>query len=138
MPRDRSKRRMGWDAIPVASFSDIAFLLIIFFIVVTTLQQTQGFLTDLPAGQKSETEPEKTPTVQLHEDTIRFNDKVTSLEDLRKDLRALELAKKKDDQKVILFEATGNISYQQYFEVMACVTEAGGSVCILLESESEK
>ncbi len=52
--RRRHRRDHGCDDIPVASFSDIAFLLIIFFILATTLAKTRGFITELPSGEKSE------------------------------------------------------------------------------------
>jgi biopolymer transport protein ExbD len=127
---------MSLDDLPTSSFADIAFQLIIFFILAMTLAPTEGFLTELPAGKKSEEKPEKTPTVQLHGEELRLNDKVTDLKGLREALAKLELEKKKGEAKVVLFEASGDPMYQGYFEVMAAISKAGGSICILMEDDS--
>jgi len=129
------ERRMGCDDIPVASFSDIAFLLIIFFILATTLVKTQGFHTEFPQGEKSEEPPKKTTTVQLREGKIILNDEPVDLPKLRAALAELELHARTGDDKVVLLEAAGKVGYQRYFEVMAAVTRAGGTICIVREEE---
>ena len=133
----RRDRRMGCDDIPVASFSDIAFLLIIFFILATTLVRTQGFHTEFPQGRKSEEPPTKTTTVQLHEGTITLDDKQVDLARLKAALAELKLHARTGDDKVVILEATGKVGYQRYFEVMAAITRAGGTLCIVRE-EGEK
>jgi hypothetical protein len=36
-----------------------------------------------------------------------------------------------------MLEATGKVEYQSYFEVMAAITEAGGTICIVREAEGD-
>ncbi len=56
------KNRSG--EIPTGSFSDIAFLLIIYFLVATTLVKVKAITADLPTGEKTQQEqPDKTPIV---------------------------------------------------------------------------
>jgi len=131
----RKPRRTGCDDIPVASFSDIAFLLIIFFILATTLVQTQGFHTEFPRGEKSDKPPTKTTTVQLHKGTITLNDAQVDLARLKAALAKLKLHTRTGDDKVVILEATGRVGYQRYFEVMAAITRAGGTICIVREEE---
>ena len=133
----RRKRRSGLDDIPVVSFSDIAFLLIIFFILATTLVKTQGFYTDFPSGEKSEAPPQKTATVILREGKITLNDVDVGLPELRKKLEALKLHNKTGDDKVVMMEAPGKVKYQAYFEVMAAITDAGGTICIVREEGAQ-
>jgi len=135
MARRIRRRATGCDDIPVASFSDIAFLLIIFFILATTLVKTQGFQTDFPTGEKSEKPQEKTTTIVLQRGKITLNDKDVAIPDLRRELRELKLHRKTGDDKVVMLEATGKVEYQTYFEVMAAITEAGGTICIVREEE---
>ncbi len=118
---------------PVGSFSDIAFLLIIFFILVTSLSQLTGLQTEMPAAEKSEAQPEKTPTVTLSEGRMLFNDEAVTLESLRTQLRDLELASKAGEEQVVLLEASGKVAYQDYYQVMAAISAAGGVVGILQE-----
>jgi len=137
MARPRKRRKAGCDDIPVTSFSDIAFLLIIFFILATTLVKTQGFYTDFPSGEKSEKPQEKTTTITLRDGKVTLNDQEVGLESLRAGLKALRLDTKTGDAKVVLMEATGKVEYQAYFEVMAAITEAGGTICIVREEGGE-
>ncbi len=128
------------DEVPTTSFADIAFLLIIFFLLTLAITKTMGFRSELPAGEKSEEEPEKTTTVQLHEGQIRLDDKVLSMPRLREELADMDLRKLPDDdpKKVVLFEATGGCSWQEYFEIMAAVTKAGGNLVIVREADGEE
>ncbi len=134
----RHQPRGGCDDIPVASFSDLAFLLIIFFILATTLVKTHGFATDFPSGEKSEKPAEKTPSVVLQADKITLNDKPVDLSTLREELRALRLDQREGEDKIVLLEAPANVPYQRYFEVMAAISEAGGIICIVREEEGSK
>jgi biopolymer transport protein ExbD len=121
----------GNPEIPVGSFSDIAFLLIVFFIVATTLEKVNGVQTDIPSGQKSQSQPVKSPTIQLHDERIAFNEEAVTIDVLRVRLAALDLKAKKGDGKVVVVEATGKVPYQLYFDTMATVTAAGGAIAIV-------
>ncbi|NQT86707.1 biopolymer transporter ExbD [bacterium] len=136
--RRRRKRDHGCDDIPVASFSDIAFLLIIFFILATTLATTRGFITELPSGEKSEKPPEKTTTVHLNAGVLRIDDDVVSLKELKAKLLGMKLHAQSGDGKVVMFEATGRVDYQDYYEIMAVVARAGGSICIVREEGGDE
>ncbi|TVR10001.1 MAG: hypothetical protein EA401_12495, partial [Planctomycetota bacterium] len=52
----RNQRKAGGGRVSVDSFSDLAFLLIIFFIVATTLMQSEGFEAQLPSATESSAE----------------------------------------------------------------------------------
>ncbi len=135
MPRD--KQRFGLEDVPVASFSDLAFLLIIFFILTTTLVATRGLLTEFPAGERSEKQEKKTTTVCLRDGRLTLNETEVDLAKLRAELAALKLHERAGEDKVVILEAAGKVEYQDYFEVMAAITQAGGSICIIREVGGE-
>jgi biopolymer transport protein ExbD len=135
MARKHRKHRRESE-IPVGPFSDIAFLLIIFFILATTLVQVSGVLTDIPSGQQAEQkQDDKTPTVKLQGDRVTFNDNQVDVAQLRNLLEKMRLDKKAGDAKVVLLEASGNVKYQTYFDVMASISDAGGVTAILQEEK---
>lgn len=134
----RHQPRGGCDDIPVVSFSDLAFLLIIFFILATTLVKTHGFSTDFPSGEKSDEPAEKTPSVVIQADRVTLNDKPVDLATLRKELHALKLAERQGEEKVVLLEAPADVPYQRYFETMAAISEAGGVICIVREEKENR
>jgi len=122
--------------VPVSAFSDIAFLLIIFFILATSLVHVTGIVADMPSGQTSKKEEEKkTATVSIVNDNIVFNDKNVDIKELRKKLADLKLHEKSEEGKVVLLTASGKVTYQTYFDVMASISAAGGVTAILQEEE---
>ena len=132
--RHRKQRRAT--EIPVSSFSDIAFLLIIFFILATTLVQITGVITEIPSGEKAEAQQkDESPNVQLQGKKIFFNEDRVDMKQFRQRLAKLNLHKKTGDDKVILLEASGNVTYQDYFDVMASISAAGGVTAILQEED---
>ena len=69
------KRQLDQNAVPTTSLADMMFLLLIFFIMTTTLARTTGFVTDVPAGAKGQADTsEKTPTgIPLSTEALRAN-----------------------------------------------------------------
>ena len=117
--------------IPVASFVDLAFLLNIFFIMVTSIAEFTGVNADVPSAERSQAVAEQTPTIAIQENKFTFNDKEISLADLKQRLIDLNLTNKTGEAKVVLLEAQGKIPYQAYFEIMADVSAAGGVIGIV-------
>ncbi|MDP6523081.1 MAG: biopolymer transporter ExbD [Kiritimatiellia bacterium] len=131
--KKRKKKKAGMPSLPVNSFADIAFLLIVFFVIASTLSQTRGIVADIPSGEKSESKTDKTTILQLHEDRMTFNDKVVTLPALKKRLAELEFHKKEAEAKIVLLEAIGNVEYQTYFSAMTAISAAGGVIAIVKE-----
>lgn len=124
--------------IPTASFSDVAFLLNIFFILTATLVQPTGFHADIPAGEQGQAQEQKMPTVALSADgKIIYNDSPVSMKQLRAMLREADLPSKLPDSRTVLLTASGNVPYQDYFETMSVISSAGGLVAIMREPRKE-
>ena len=132
---NKEKKHRNGD-IPVGSFSDIAFLLIIYFLVATSLTKLKGITADLPSGEKAtQAQSSKTPIVNLRGGQTFFNDKQVSMDELKARLLALELAQAEGNAKVIMLESTRDTSYQSYFQAMATISELGGVIAIVEEGE---
>lgn len=135
----RQRRRMRKKAggqIPTDSFSDIAFLLIIFFILTVVLTRSTGFLTEMPAGSTDpQMQTDKTPTVNLLADAIRFNDEPTTFADLVASLAAMELPSRPEGERVILVETAAAVPYRTYFRVLSAISVHGGVVALVEDAE---
>lgn len=136
MARKKRNRPMAGE-IPLDSFSDIAFLLIIFFMVATVLTETQGFLTDLPAGKENAASAEtKVPSVILSGAQITYNGTAITLSDLRRTLHELKLADKPEPtQRVVQLETSPTTEWRDYFPVWAAIAKAGGVVALVEPEE---
>ncbi len=135
--RRRSKRiREGAGEVPTSSFADIAFLLIIYFLVVTTLIQTRGLVADMPAGRKTEAaDMEKVPTVTVADGAILLNDNPVSVDDLRAKLAEMNLPAREPDDRVVMLEATGRTDYQAFYDAVAAIQVTGGVIANVQEAE---
>lgn len=126
------KHREG--EIPTGSFSDIAFLLIIYFLVATTLVKVKTITADLPSGEKSEqTETSKTPVVNLQGSDVIFNDKKMTMAELQDRLAALELADKEPAERIIMLESSKGTPYENYFQALAAISANDGVVALVEE-----
>ena len=132
--RRKKKHRSG--EIPTGSFSDIAFLLIIYFLVATTLLKVKTITADLPSGEKSaQAQSEKTPIVNLRGDEIFFNDKPLSVAELETGLAALDLPNKLPSQRIIMLESARGTPYENYFRALAAISANGGVVALVEEEK---
>lgn len=128
------KHRSG--EIPVGSFSDIAFLLIIYFLVATTLVKVNTVTADLPTGQtNNQAQVDKTPTVNLRSQEIFFNDHRVNVAELNDRLAALKLPEKPGKQRVILLETSDDTPYALHFSALAAISSNGGVVALVEEDE---
>lgn len=128
------KHRSG--EIPTGSFSDIAFLLIIYFLVATTLVKVKTITADLPSGEKSsETQSDKTPIVNLRGEEVFFNDKKVEMKLLNERLAALDLGEKEPGDRVIMLESAKGTPYENYFQALATISANDGVVAIVEEDE---
>lgn len=135
--RQRSKRG-DKGAVPVDAFSDIAFLIIIFFMVVTTLTKARGFETELPSARESQSQESKeVPTIALEGEQILYNTDAVAMRELRGRLADLELADKEDQSlRIIKLKSGPNVSYDLYYQVWAAIANAGGVVTLVKEKDS--
>jgi biopolymer transport protein ExbD len=130
--KQEKKHRSG--GIPTDSFSDIAFLLIVYFMVATTLVKVKTITADLPAGEKStQAQSDKTPIINLRGSEIFFNDKPVKMAELDERLAALELADQNPDKRVIMLESAKGTPYENYFQALASISINGGVVALVEE-----
>ena len=130
--------RLGRQAKPrgdidVTSFSDLAFLLIVFFVLTTTFLRPHGASVSIPSQtndpeRKSSFEP---PTVNLSADKLLLDGKAITLEALRDHLLELKLDQQADERKTIILDSAADVPFQRYFRVVTAVSRAGGILAIL-------
>ena len=125
------KKLLGQDAIPTTSLADMMFLLLIFFIMTTTLTRVTGIVTDMPAGSKTQqTQAEKNITLGLHNGKFTVDDKPMTIEETERYLKGLHLQQRSEDARVVILSATGSENYQFYFRALSLIQACGGIVAI--------
>lgn len=131
---DRKRRRSRTGGYPdLTSFSDIAFLLIIYFILATSFSQVTGLKTDIPSGQQAEQASEQDKTIMLRKEGLFYGENEVTFSELRSALDGLDLAKRPEGKRVVQFEAKEGVKWQEYYEVLATIRASGGEPGIVME-----
>jgi len=111
--------------VPASSLADIAFLLIIFFMVATLFNTAKGLRFDLP-GKKSK--PKVMPRNELviidmaKSGSIRIDGTLIKEEDIKKRLASLRKSPRK---KGLIFRVSRSCVYGQFAKMASRLREAG-------------
>ena len=137
MKARREERRVA--GIDVTSFSDIAFLLIVFFILATTFEKVAGNMMEIPSGSAETSEvKQKQLTIKLNDEHVMYgeNNRRVSLEELRFALEKEKLAERDEDMRMVILDCSKNVRYERYYQVVMAITNAGGILALIDYEES--
>ena len=120
--------------------SDISFLLIIFFILTTSLVRPFGRQMDMPSSAKPPEQQQQndTPTVRVTADRLILSDgekKETELtmNELRAELWKRNFPAKPQDKRAVVVETAPEVTYERYYQIVTAIAAAGGVVAIMEE-----
>jgi biopolymer transport protein ExbD len=137
MHKRPKKKLLTQDAIPTTSLADMMFLLLIFFIMTTSLARVTGFDSEMPSGTKNKAaESEQNVTVGLGHGQITVQGTPMTLEEAEKFLKGKHFEKCPEAARIVVLSTTGKEDYESYFRVLALIQACGGVVAI--ETAEEK
>ena len=122
--------------VPVASMSDIAFLLIIFFMVSTTFMKEAGIKAEPPETRKGEELKDKTlGTVTIDENGETYLDgdpmPISMLGDKLKE----RVARKQSEDRLVVLKCHKEVKSAYYIKVIEQISGAGGTLELWVEPE---
>lgn len=129
--------------IDVGSMSDISFLLIIFFILTTSLSRPTGREIAIPAAQPPEQQKQtqtedKTPVVNVLPDRLMMGQGANSeatepvtFPQLRTALEKLNLRNAAEKDRFVVVEVADEVDYDRYYKVVTMIAEAGGIIALV-------
>lgn len=138
------KREKKLPEVDVGSFSDIAFLLIIFFILTTQITKFLGRSVDIPSGQPNKEEKAKEEDKQLTINLTESDLKVTvgkgepvsvSFEELKAKLLQENLPAQPQEKRFVILDSKGEVPYERYYKVVMIITGCGGILTMIDDSE---
>ncbi len=135
------KKRQGDIEPDLTSFSDIANLLIIFFILTTTLARPWGRQVDMPSASTPPQEQKQqsdTPTINLMREKIAIAEgekegKEVTMNELRQYLWKKNFPAMDEKHKTVAIETSSDVPYERYYQVVTAIAAAGGVVAILTD-----
>ena len=119
-------RRTAMQEVNSSSMSDIAFLLLVFFLVTTTISLDKGISLILPAeGNEMEVNKNNIVNVLINDQGgVMFDDKPTPIKDLkRKSIDRIN----KNEKIIFSVLTTKRTKYKYYIEVLDQLKQAGAT-----------
>ena len=130
-----AKRRFKGGEIPTSSMADIAFLLLIFFLVTTTIDMDKGLGIVLPA-EGEELEIKKTNILNClinSQGNVLLGGEPIAIKDINREIRR-RLAK--NDKLIISVKALEKTKYGDYVAVIDQLKRANATRISIADSES--
>ena len=138
------KRKVHASDPDVTAYSDIAFLLIIFFILTTSFSVPLGRIIDMPSAAKPEVEKKENriPSVNILVDRIMLgygvedegSREITTME-LRMELAGFQFHSRPESDRMVVLEVAEDVPYQRYYEIVMMIAEAGGIIAMITTTE---
>ena len=131
----KRKKKSGIVNVPVASMGDIAFLLIIFFVLCSQFQQ----VTVNPPKSLDSVELNEKPRISVEIDAdgnLFFQQRPASPSDVEWGVRAMLEKAKNDREKLVLFRCDESVTRDKFEPVLEAIAKGGGIIAALGERGS--
>ncbi|MBL8826339.1 MAG: biopolymer transporter ExbD [Planctomycetaceae bacterium] len=122
---------------PSVATGDIAFNLLVFFLVCASSQPDRGRKQDIPRSdpQQQQTEQSQNIEVSLTRTTVAIDGNVLPLPDFQSKLTEMLAAKPRPEDKIVVVKSTPDTPYDYWIAITERIDLAGGIVTLQLEEE---
>jgi biopolymer transport protein ExbD len=122
---------------PSVATGDIAFNLLVFFLVCASTAPDKGRKQDIPKSdpQQQQSEQSQNIEVNLTRTTAAINGQNKAETEFLNDLRLLLSAKTRPEDKVVVVKSSQDVPYDRWITYTGWIADAGGVVTLQLEEE---
>lgn len=132
----RNRRQKLLIESPASATGDIAFNLIVFFLVCASVQPDSGRKQTLP---KSETEEEKKENenlkVNLTRTTVTVNSEPVPIGKLKAYMKRKLAGKTTPEDRVVIVQSKKDVAYNHWIKCTSLIEDAGGIITLQIEEE---
>ena len=129
------RRRPPEPYIPFISLADIAWQIIIFFLLAATFAKNDSLNLELPSASSDKSKSAApTITVQAGDTAMLINGERVAFESLESRIKQMLAGKKSEADRAVVVLARNDLSFQRHVDVLYAVQRAGG---ILVMSEEQ-
>ena len=131
------KRRKLLVEPPTSAAPDIAFILIVFFLVCASVQPDTGRQQDIPRSEDNpdQTQQSQNLEISLTEKTVIINGSLVPMGNLKIKITQLLAGKEKESDRVVIVKSDGNTTYQRWIRATSAIEQAGGIITLQMEQE---
>lgn len=122
---------------PATAAPDIAFILIIFFLVCASVQPDNGKPQEIPNSEETPDEANQSQNIEvsLTEKNILVNGSIIPDDKFPTRLAQLLQGKTKESDRVVVVKSDAETTYQRWILVTSMIEQGGGIVTLQLEQE---
>ncbi len=136
----KPRRRRAKILVPVASMGDIAFLLVIFFVLCSHIPKSPGTHVDPPTTPEV-SELDDYPTVVVIDDEGRIfvkGKRIDSAEQVEEEIREAIAGKTSDRDTTVIFRCDRTRNQHLFEPVIEAIAKGGGRIALVgVKSKSE-
>lgn len=123
--------------LPAAATSDIAFILIVFFVVCAAVQPDDGRRQEIPRSEEKEqkTEQSENLEVALTRETVSINGNLVPLVDFPSRIQDLLAKKASAEDRIVVVKSQKDTPYHHWIQVTAAIEDSGGTITLQLQEE---
>jgi biopolymer transport protein ExbD len=124
---------------PAILLTDLAFNLVIFFVVCASTEPASGRKQPMPRGSKDQNAAQTTQNVEvvLTRTTVAINGATVPLESLQGRLQPLLTGKTRMEERMVVVKSTKDTPYQRWIRTTSAIEAAGGVVALQMEDSRE-
>jgi biopolymer transport protein ExbD len=124
---------------PASATGDIAFNLIVFFLVCASVQPDTGRRQSIPSSETVQEESKQAENIEvsLTRTAVLVNGDVTPTNRLFSRMQTLLSGKSQPSDKVVVVKSEPDTPYSHWIHVTSVIEDAGGIVTLQLEEERE-
>ena len=138
MLRGRRESKLLAEPAAVAT-GDIAFNLIVFFLVCASVQPDSGKKQDLPRSEQTKQTEQEKQNIELaltsSRTVVQLNGEPIKIAELSPRLQRLLAGKTRPEDKVIVMKSKPDVPYDHWIMVTSLIQDLGGSITIQREEE---
>jgi biopolymer transport protein ExbD len=123
---------------PAILLTDIAFNLLIFFVVCASTEPSDGRKQDIPGSKQSSEAAQQSDNhveIALTRTTASINGDVVPMKDFRTRLKGLLEGKKRPEDRVVVVKSSRDTSYEHWIKITSWIEEEGGVTTLQMEEE---
>ena len=122
---------------PAGASSDIAFILIVFFLVCASVQPEQGRPQEIPKSEEKTDKQEQSqnPEVELTRTAVILNGDPVANKAFGPRLASILERKERAEDKVVVLKSRKDVPYERWISITGLIEQAGGVVTLQLEEE---
>jgi biopolymer transport protein ExbD len=122
---------------PSVATGDIAFNLIVFFLVCASVQPDSGRRQAIPRSESKQEKSQQSQNVEvvLKRTAVAINGKPVLPAEFKNRLKTMLQSKQRPEDRIVVVKSANDTPYDHWIKITGLIEEAGGIVTLQIEEE---